>query len=75
MIEKTKLRIQYQEEGMLKPEALVTNDNDSHKNFILKEVFKIKSQTYNTQKSRGNKIVFRKIARDMQSQYMTDENG
>ena len=43
MIEKTKLRIQLQEEGMLGEEALLTQDKTEHQNFVLKEVEKIKN--------------------------------
>lgn len=40
-----------------------------------KEQSKVKSMAYDQQTNYGNRIVIRKIARDMQSQYIQDENG
>jgi hypothetical protein len=36
---------------------------------------KIKSKAYDLKTNAGNRIVIRKIKRDMQSLYMQDENG
>lgn len=36
---------------------------------------KVKQKFYDSSPNYGNRIVIRKIARDMQSQYMEDENG
>lgn len=40
-----------------------------------KEQEKVKKMAYDRETNYGNRIVIRKIARDMQSQFIQDENG